>query len=628
MKRFFIFARRVLFFSLLVTSASPAFSAGFKAATAVTDITPSNNGFSRMFLGGYAFRDNNPADGLDPDDPLPLTIRALAIEDSTGQPKVIVTADVLGIPHALRQYVVQQVSSLYGLPERNLWLAASHTHSGPVLTGNLDPAVSYTGLSSDGLQGSSDLTIIGQYTDWFKQAVINLVGEALSNLADAPDVTLAYGLTDAPLGVNRIGLSTFDHDLPVMTVRSTSDGSMIAILFGYAAHPTAGDDYHYRPDYPGVTRENLEETFGGLEMFLQGAAGDVAPDYANYPTWEEEGGLLADAITDLISSGDMQPVTGPIITESRELNLPLNIDPNDADHQDMRALYDEIRGLSGIESNYVRHANQIIEQIDDNKLPVTEPWPVQVWHFGAINPLVIAGLGGEATSGYSLDLKEQFSSQLGSRLWVAAYTNEVPGYIPTKEVWDYAAEGDSVYNGYEAGWICGSSYCSPLISSFGVSQMYYGWPAPLRRGDIDTGGTTKGMEEFVLETTSEMIQSPPWLCPQPAAFWLSHSNDWPISSFKIGGQKYSHAQLVSILSSNRRDASGTLAKEVIAALLNEYRGADPAPVSTALAQANKMLKGSKVPANIKPGSRLGKRMTNAATALRNYNTGLLTSDCE
>jgi hypothetical protein len=526
MKKFSIFVMSLL--CMLLFQGETIAQSTFKASTALVDITPSNNGFPRMFLGGFARDITGAASwGTLPNQPL-LTARALSIQDCTDNIKVIVTADILGFTHNLRQQILAEALQRYNLSSQNLLLAASHTHSGPVLTGSLDPAVTYTGLSSDGLADSDDLRIIDNYTNWLKDAIVNLVGTAINGLSTAPPATLSYGVGTANICSNERlltdSITDKDNDVPVLAVKSANDNSLLAVVFGYACHPLSfglggignGRNY-YHPDYPGVATTQLEQSNGGMAFFIQGTAGDIDD------RWDDvgvkgldlavrEGQLLVSAVEGILTGNGLQPVTGPILTQSQEISLPLNMDQNDTGHQNLRATYVSVRDWPGLNVTYVRHANQMIDQIDRGILPDAEPLPVQVWHFGAMTPssLVLAALGGEPVSHYSLFLKDQFRSLLGNKLWVAGYSNEVPGYIPSNAVWDLPMQGAS---SYEAGWICGTNFCTPLISSFGTSQMWYGWHAPLKRGDIDNGGTVKGMEELVKEQTTSMIEYLPAVHP-------------------------------------------------------------------------------------------------------------------
>jgi hypothetical protein len=65
-------------------------------------------------------------------------------------------------------------------------------------------------------------------------------------------------------------------------------------------------------------------------------------------------------------------------------------------------------------------------------------YPVQVWRFGS--DLKFVALGGEVVADYSLRLKAQHGWE---DTWVAAYTNDVFGYVPSLRV---LKEG-----GYEGG---------------------------------------------------------------------------------------------------------------------------------------------------------------------------------
>ena len=50
---------------------------------------------------------------------------------------VLVTVDLAGIPRELSMSVCKQIEKRYKLPRSAIALCASHTHSGPVVRGNL-----------------------------------------------------------------------------------------------------------------------------------------------------------------------------------------------------------------------------------------------------------------------------------------------------------------------------------------------------------------------------------------------------------------------------------------------------------------------------------------------------------
>jgi neutral ceramidase len=86
-----------------------------------------------------------------------------------------------------------------------------------------------------------------------------------------------------------------------------------------------------------------------------------------------------------------------------------------------------------------RHARQLLGIIDrDGKLYDRYPYPVQAWQFGT--GLTLIALGGEVVVDYALRFKAAYGWE---DTWVAAYSNDVMGYIPSLRV---LKEG-----GYEGG---------------------------------------------------------------------------------------------------------------------------------------------------------------------------------
>src|ERR687897_639931 len=122
---------------------------------------------------------------------------------------------------------------------------------------------------------------------------------------------------------------------------------------------------------------------------------------------------------------------------------------------------DEVRkrwhtGLD-IEDVYLRrHAALMAAAVArGGRLPASQADPVQVWTFGP--DLTLVALGGEVVVDYALRLARELP---GRRVWVAGYSNDVFGYVPSRRV---LREG-----GYEGG----------------DAMIYYGRPGPFT-GDVE-----------------------------------------------------------------------------------------------------------------------------------------------
>ena len=88
----------------------------------------------------------------------------------------------------------------------------------------------------------------------------------------------------------------------------------------------------------------------------------------------------------------------------------------------------------------------------DGRLPTAQPDPVQVRSAGcAASGLTLVALGGEVVVDYAFRLAREYP---GRRMWVAGYSNDVFGYVPSVRV---LREG-----GYEGG----------------DAMIYYGRPGP------------------------------------------------------------------------------------------------------------------------------------------------------
>src|SRR5262245_59844381 len=103
-------------------------SGPWKAAAAKVNITPKHF----LWMSGYGSR-NKPAEGKLTD----LWAKALVLEDPGGRRGVLVTFDLVGIDRELSLAVCEELKQKHHLPREAIVLAASHTHTGPVVRDNL-----------------------------------------------------------------------------------------------------------------------------------------------------------------------------------------------------------------------------------------------------------------------------------------------------------------------------------------------------------------------------------------------------------------------------------------------------------------------------------------------------------
>ncbi len=419
-----------------VLSWCPAIQAApWKTGVAKTNITPKE----AIWMSGYASRDR-PAEGKLTD----LWAKALVLEDPLGHRAVLVTLDLIGLHRELSLQIRKEICEKHGFELRQIALACSHTHTGPVVGTNLKPM-----YELDERQWG----LIEDYANRLKKDIVIVVGEALKRMAPSE---LFWGVGRATFAVNRREnpepevtrlreegklKGPVDHDVPVLKV--ASGGKMVAIVVGYACHATVLSFYQYSGDYPGFAQIELEKAYpGATAMFWAGCGADQNP----LPRREVElarkyGRELAEGARAILEQ-PMQPISGELDTRYEEIELSLSELPG-------RKKIEETAKSS---NRYERgRAKLLLEQLEKNgRLRPTYPYPIQTWRLGS--DLLFVLLGGEVVVDFSLRLKRELPP---GKTWVAGFTNDVMAYIPSRRVLEegrYEGGGAMVYYGLPTTW--------------------------------------------------------------------------------------------------------------------------------------------------------------------------------
>ncbi|HXG10074.1 MAG TPA: neutral/alkaline non-lysosomal ceramidase N-terminal domain-containing protein [Gemmataceae bacterium] len=416
--------------ALLAGVASNAHTQEYQAGVARADITPTGP----IWLAGYGNR-NKPSEGVDH----PLALKALALRHGQGPPLILITADIIGWPRSLSQPITERIGKELKVPRANVLLAASHTHTGPVISNNLEGMFDLKG---------KDAEAVMDYARRLEGRAVETAAEAVKALAPA---RLSFSRGRATFAMNRrvfrAGGVTFgvnpdgpvDFEVPVLRVEG-EDGSVRAIVFGYACHCTTLTGNHYRisGDWAGFAQEYLERAHpGATALFVTGCGADANPEPRGSLELARQHGLeLAGAVSAALRAG-RSPVAGPLRTAFDEAALPFAKPPSREEFQ---------KRLEDKNPFVRRHAARQLERLErDGKLPESYPCPVQVWQFG--KDLTLVALGGEVVVDYALRLKRELQ---GNPVWVAAYCNDTFAYVPSVRILlegGYEADFNLIYYG-------------------------------------------------------------------------------------------------------------------------------------------------------------------------------------
>ncbi len=375
-------------------------------------------------MSGYAGR-QEPSNGVKHD----LYVKALALEDASGNRAVLVTSDVIGFRARFAEATCRRITKATGLKRKQILLNSSHTHTGPTIS-----------LDAASLNFPDDQkTATVRYSQMLQDRMVETVEASLKDLAPAK---LSRGTGVARFVMNRreptdngviLGFNPrghVDRSVPVLRIDGP-DGKLRGVLFGAACHNTTltGKHFDISGDFAGYAQTAIEKKYPeAMALFMQGCAGDANP----HPRGTEEiaqlhGRALGAEVAAVLES-DVTPISGTLQTELEMIALPLQ-------HQ---ITWSQIEQLAKGRGGWRRFVSgEMLRHLEEHgKLPQSYAAPFAVWQIG--NDLTLIGLPGEVVVDYVRLIEQAVGPR---RLWIAAYCNDVFGYLPARST---LAEG-----GYE-----------------------------------------------------------------------------------------------------------------------------------------------------------------------------------
>jgi hypothetical protein len=426
----------------------------WKAGVARAVVTPEKG----VWLAGYGSK--RPPDGKLHD----IWMKALALEDSQGNRAVLVTSDFQGVPKEMSDRIFAQLKTKLKLDRRQVMITFSHNHCGPRLGLDL---VDYYPIEAD------QVKLVDEYTALMDARMVTMIAEALTKLKPA---TVQIGSGKTTFAVNRRnnreadvpGLlakgiplkGPVDHRVPVMTVTG-DDHKLMAILFGYACHPTTLNFTKWCGDYPGFAQIAVEKKHPGAQaMFVNTCGGDQNPlPRRKVELCEKYGNMLADAVEEALKE-PLTKVTPTLQTAFAHIDLPYE------NVVTRKELVEYTKDQNAIRK---RWSERMLKKLDAGEtFAPAYPYPLHAWRLG--DEMLVIGMGAEAVVDYAL----RFKLKHGPGAWVCGYTDDMIAYIPSRRVW---LEG-----GYEGG-----------------ANLYeYGRPALRWAGDI---------EERIADSVQKLVKS-------------------------------------------------------------------------------------------------------------------------
>lgn len=393
----------------------------------------------------YGYSPNNFSDGVSDD----LNATAYVFEQNDVK-ALVVCLDLCVLNVEISNEFCAEIEKEIGIPKGKILLCASHTHTGPNLSGGA---------------GWGDIDT--KYLEFFKVALIEVVKTANSNIKP---VKMGIARGDSLTGINRreitadnkikLGQNPWGSFNPQMTVIAfrDMDDNPVANIVHYGAHNTAasGRCHKISRDWCGIMADRLEEISGAVTGFIAGCGGDVGPrlscgftaglaaympdgkgDYIERPSnGLISGGLKYAWEVGSVAAQDAVRIYKSITSYSNEkllaneftLSIPYK---KRMSYEQAKAGVEELKDFTGgnIGGKMKKLYSEIVKAYEDGVPEETEPHK---------EPQTIISIGEVAFVGFKYEL----FSEIGMRIakysenpyaLCACYTNGRGTYFPTED---------------------------------------------------------------------------------------------------------------------------------------------------------------------------------------------------
>lgn len=256
--------------------------------------------------------------------------RILAMDDGENQ-AFIISSDFCHFSPAVYESVTAVLQKEHGIDPVTVWWSVTHTHSAPQVGSGGGMVRAF--LGSRYKIDRNDPA----YTAMVKKSFIDGVIEARKKLEPAK-LEIGWGYSRANINRRERGSDGKTHlgnnpngptDRRIGLIRiDKRNGGQLALVANYAIHGTVlgGKNKLISGDVSGVVAEHVETATGATLLFINGAAGNIAPIYSVFPDPEkghlsEFRVLLGDKIIE--ANKAMENLSSDISLQMKELVVDL-----------------------------------------------------------------------------------------------------------------------------------------------------------------------------------------------------------------------------------------------------------------------------------------------------------------
>ncbi len=211
-----------------------------------------------------------------------------------GKRIALISVDVCGFDKNVLKKVKQGIKNAAGIPEGNIFLTATHTHTGAFLA----PTTMFD-VCEEGIKKYADF-VVSRIVDATVMALADLKDAKMGFIVGYAPERVAYirrykmkdgtTMTCPPINDPNIDYPIGELDQRVNVLRFDRDGGESIVIVNYGVHADTVNGEMFSSDWPGWMRRTIEKALDGTKcIFVAGAQGDVGSTHVN-----PEGGDLND----------------------------------------------------------------------------------------------------------------------------------------------------------------------------------------------------------------------------------------------------------------------------------------------------------------------------------------------
>ncbi len=265
----------------------------FSAGYGRINITPrdENGNLLPVPLAGYGDTEHRLAETVNGE----LYVTATAITDQSGRTVLLMAADLSGLNDATLAQYIPHISYMTGIPQGDIIITCSHTHSAPAITSSLPIIVQYKQTLPDlfaqaAIDAMNDRQAATMYTGSFDVEGLNFTRhykylDANGQWQYSCD---NFGERDLDNQINAQHVTQADPTMYLVKL-AREEGKDI-LMINWRAHPTmtgGTTQTVLSSDYVGALRDVMDAQTDMSMIFFQGAAGNI--NATSRLSWEKHG---------------------------------------------------------------------------------------------------------------------------------------------------------------------------------------------------------------------------------------------------------------------------------------------------------------------------------------------------